>query len=294
MSDIKSDKSEVLHYDNPDFPVFIRKNYITFGMELNDTSIHWHDEAEFIYVLRGDIDYLVDGERFRMQRGEGVFVNSRHLHRILNGTSDCELLCLIFSPMLLCATKYIAVKYVQPILEAGNLSYLFLSDKIEWQKAVLGHIHSIYQSSISQDAEMEVIAHVYRLWQALAGNVLLPDLGKVREDDELMRVRMMIEFIQSKYEEPVSLKDICENGNMGKNKCTALFKKYTNMSPVDYLRHYRVEKSMELLKDSDMTVTEIAYATGFSGASFYAETFRKYIGYSPIQYREKTRRYNHV
>ena len=104
-----------------------------------------------------------------------------------------------------------------------------------------------------------------------------------------MRVKTMIGFIQSSFDERVSLQDICESGSMGKNKCTALFKKYTNMSPVDYLRHYRVEKSMEFLKHTDMTITEIAYATGFTGASYYAETFRKYVSCSPMQFRENYR-----
>ena len=61
------------------------------------------------------------------------------------------------------------------------------------------------------------------------------------------------------------------------------------MSPVDYLRYYRIEKSLEILRGTDNTITEIAYETGFSGASYFAETFRKYIGCSPLQFREKAR-----
>jgi transcriptional regulator GlxA family with amidase domain len=87
--------------------------------------------------------------------------------------------------------------------------------------------------------------------------------------------------------EKISLKDICDSGNIGTNLCTQLFKKYTNMSPIDYLRCYRIEKSLELLRDTDMTITEIAYATGFNGASYYAETFRKYAGYTPTQIRKR-------
>ncbi len=289
MSDIKSDKSEVLHYDNPDFPVFVRRNYISQAGNLEDVFIHWHDELEFIYVLNGDCRYLINGERITIRAGEGIFVNSRQLHRILIGSTDCELLCLIFSPMILCATKYVTGKLVQPILTAGDLPYLLLKDDVVWQRAILNGIADIYQSTVKGDEELEVIAHLYSLWRQIVKNVSVWENKKDTDDDALMRVKTMIGFIQSSFDERVSLRDICESGSMGKNKCTALFKKYTNMSPVDYLRNYRVEKSMELLKHTDMTITEIAYAIGFTGASYYAETFRKYVSCSPMQFRENYR-----
>ncbi len=289
MFDIKSDKSEVLHYDNPDFPVFVRKNYILRAGKLEDAFIHWHDELEFIYVLSGDIRYLINGERITMRAGEGIFVNTRQLHRILIGSTDCELLCLIFSPMILCTTKYVTGKLVQPILSAGDLPYLLLKEDVVWQRVILNRIADIYQSTVNGDEELEIIAHLYSLWGQIVKNVRVGENKKNTEDDTLMRVKTMIGFIQSSFGEQVSLRDICESGSIGKNKCTALFKKYTNMSPVDYLRYYRVEKSMELLKLTDMTITEIAYATGFAGASYYAETFRKYMNCSPMQFRENYR-----
>ncbi len=288
MSQVKNDKSEILHYDNPEFPVFVRKNYIPKDVDFKDVSIHWHDEVEFIYVLRGDIGYLIDGKRITLCAGEGVFVNSRHLHRILNGSSDCELLCLIFSPLLLCTSHFIVSKMVMPII-AGDLPYLVLKERYSWQREILNSVYSIYNSSLQEGEELEVIAHICRMWKLLVQNVITQESRIVVEDDDLMQVKAMLGFIQSNYAEAIALRDICVSGSMGKNRCTTLFKKYTNMSPVDYLRYYRIEKSLELLRGTDKTITEIAYETGFSGASYFAETFRKYIGCSPLQFREKAR-----
>lgn len=289
MLDKKNEQSEVLHYDNPDFSVFIRKNFIEQPDELEDAFIHWHDEVELIYVLSGDIRYLINGERITMRAGEGVFVNSRQLHRILGGTNACELLCLIFSPMLLCASKYVTSKLIQPVLSKGDLPYIFLTRDVEWQKKILQKIAAVYQNTIHGEEELEILAHLYHMWHFIACNVKGQE-QKTNAQNDLMDVKTMIEFIQGAYEERITLQDICESGNMGKNKCTSLFWKYTNMSPVDYVRHYRVEKGIELLKYSHMTITEIAYATGFSGASYFAETFRKFMGCSPVQFREKNKK----
>ena len=47
-ADIREDQSEVIHYDNPEFPVFCRFNQIPGFCVLRDTSFHWHDDIEFI------------------------------------------------------------------------------------------------------------------------------------------------------------------------------------------------------------------------------------------------------
>lgn len=83
MADIKSDKSEVLHYDNPDFPIMIRKNYIPAHCCFNDMSLHWHDDLEFIYVLTGRIRYMLDGRIVKIAADEGIFVNSRQIMLII-------------------------------------------------------------------------------------------------------------------------------------------------------------------------------------------------------------------
>ncbi len=284
---IKCDESEILHYDNPDFPVFVRKNYISKSEDLSEAFVHWHDEVEFIYVLEGAIGYLVDGERVLVQAQEGIFVNSRHLHRILKETEECVLICVIFPPVILCATKYISGEFVQPFLENKQPAYLKLLGSVEWQREILQEIECVYERSLKASWQMGALAKIYEVWSLLITHMECKDKAKGRMTDELMTVKTMIGYVRDNFAERISLKDICKSGNIGTNLCATLFKKYTNMSPVDYLRCYRIEKSLELLRDTDMTITEIAYATGFAGASYYTETFRKYAGCTPTQIRKQ-------
>lgn len=286
MADIKSDGSEVLHYDNPDFPVFIRKNVIPPNACFGDISLHWHDELEFIYVISGDIGYYVDGEHLEMKAGEGIFVNAKHLHLICNAKMGCTLLCVIFPPTILCSTEYIASQMVNPILHAKELSYLLLSERVPGQKEILENIGNIYQNSLKDGGESDVLAAVYRLWGELYRHV---DVEKedVYRDENLFLMKRMLDYLYSNYSHKITLKDICSCAGIGKNKCTQLFHRYTNMSPMDYLRHYRTEKGVLLLKKTDMSVTEIAYEVGFAGASYFAETLRKYRGCSPSGIRKE-------
>ena len=95
----------------------------------------------------------------------------------------------------------------------------------------------------------------------------------------------MITYIHSCYQDKITLADICKAGNVGKTSGTTIFKKYMGCTPVGFLTEFRLQKAAELLRETDMSVTEIAYETGFSGASYFAETFRGGFGCSPKEYR---------
>ena len=95
----------------------------------------------------------------------------------------------------------------------------------------------------------------------------------------------MISYIETHHREKITLSQISAAGNAGKTTCCTIFQKYVNQTPMSYLTNYRLQKSVELLHQTDMTVTEIAYESGFSGASYFTETFKKVYGCTPTGYR---------
>lgn len=285
MADIKSDGSEVLHYDNPEFPVFIRRNVIPPKAHFSDISLHWHEDLEFIYVLSGDIGYWIDGEHIVMKAGEGIFVNAKHMHLICNANLGCTLLCVIFPPTVLCSTEHMASKMVNPILNAKEWAYLLLSEQVPWQKSVLSSVKDVYDYSLQESGEADILSAVYRLWGELYRNVDIK-AEEPHKDENLILIKKMLDYLYKNYDKKIALNDICANAGIGKNKCTELFRRYTNMSPMEYLRYYRVEKGVQLLKDTDLPVTEIAYEVGMSGASYFAESLKMYRGCTPTQIRK--------
>ena len=99
----------------------------------------------------------------------------------------------------------------------------------------------------------------------------------------------MTGYIQKFYREKITLKDIAFSGAVGQSKCCKLFKKYIGVTPNTYLIQYRLHQSTWYLKNTDMTVTEIAQTVGFSGGSYYAEAFGKLCNKSPSEYRKAER-----
>ena len=64
-----------------------------------------------------------------------------------------------------------------------------------------------------------------------------------------------------------------------------IFKARFSMTPTEFIDQYRLEQGMRLLSESDMTVDEIARASGFEDANYFSRRFRKRFGTSPTAYR---------
>lgn len=64
-----------------------------------------------------------------------------------------------------------------------------------------------------------------------------------------------------------------------------IFNKMAGRSIHGYINHLRVEKAKVLLANTDLTVTEIAYALGFSDSNYFTRIFRQYCQMSPRAYR---------
>lgn len=284
--DIRENNSELLHYDNPDFQVFCRRNHNPALAVFPGMRSHWHDDLEFIYVTKGHCSYLVNGEYVKLNEGEGIFVNARQMHLIICEEIDHWLECIIFHPIVLCSTKLYAEKYVSPILTNDSIPYVHLSDQIDWQKNILLAQTKLYELSLKKDSESEMMSTLFYMWDQLYQNVEKKSDKDHYMDRNLLSVKSMITFIHENFAEQISLDDICRHAGIGKTVCTKIFKEYANVTPIEYLRNYRIDRSRMLLCDTDLSISRIAYEVGFQGGSFFTETFKKKMGCTPYEFRK--------
>ena len=106
------------------------------------------------------------------------------------------------------------------------------------------------------------------------------------EDVELLMLKRMLEYVRTHYTERIRVDDIAAAGSVCRAKGCQIFKQYLNRSPNDYVTSFRLEKGAELLKGTDLSITEIAGSCGFSGASYFTELFTRYKGITPTAYRK--------
>jgi AraC-like DNA-binding protein len=85
----------------------------------------------------------------------------------------------------------------------------------------------------------------------------------------------------------LTLKEVSLSLNVHPTYLSREFSKYfDDLSFGDYIRKLRIEKAIQLLNESDRSLAEIAYLTGFSDQSHFARIFKKHTGKKPSEYRK--------
>lgn len=171
------------------------------------------------------------------------------------------------------------------VISAQQKRCLYQTDTdIHWQKTIYENIKAMYSENGKKAAALKIQNLFSNVWIQLYENIPSENLPK-KQNTDLSVLRNMIGFIQQNYMGKITLADIAASGAVGQSKCCKLFAKYIGQTPNMYLTQYRLNKSVFFLKNSDMTVTEIANAVGFNGGSYYAEAFRKWYNKSPSECR---------
>lgn len=243
---------------------------------------HWHDDIELILVTSGEMKYNINGEIVSLKENEGLFVNSRQVHfGFSENQTECEFLCILFHPVILCMSKSFETEFVLPVLEKASA---FIPLKNEYSD-VLTQITEIYEKSSADSAPLVTVSCIYRIWSELFRN--MKNVGNSESyGTRLTVLKNMMNYVTKNFAEKIMLADIANAGHVSKRTCGNIFKRYLNKTPVEYLTDVRLRKSIELLETADMTILEISVASGFTGASYYAETFRKAFGKTPAQYKK--------
>jgi len=95
-----------------------------------------------------------------------------------------------------------------------------------------------------------------------------------------------IDYIHLNYEKNITLGEMSRLINYSTSYFSTLFKSVTSKSYIEYLNHYRIKKAMELLKNTDMRVIDVASSVGFENVSNFNRLFKKLIGMSPRDYKK--------
>ncbi len=286
--DLREDGLERVQYDFEDYPIYIRRALLSTYPNYGAAS-HWHDDVELILILDGEMTYQVNGEAVLLHKGEGIFVNSGQVHF---GHSperqECDFICILFHPNILCANPSTEHKYVHPVTRNADLPYIPLGSGVAWQKKLLKLIEQIYRhKGTKKSPYLKIIASFFEIWDLLYENIADDAATDEIESCDLTSVKDMASFIQENYSNDVSLEDIAKAGGVGQSKCCKLFKRYLGKSPVQYLNQYRLSQGAVLLRHTSLSVTEIALQVGFGGASYFTECFHKWSGLRPLAYRKQ-------
>lgn len=270
------------------FPIFMDILAIS-----KNTAPHWAYSNHFRIglVMEGTLTLHAGSQTAFVHAGDGFFINTQVRHLFTTATNDPVLLYSVcFHPRIIggSADSVYWQKYINPL--SSNSSY---------------PLQIFHKQETSDEESLQHILHVlrtlqYRIpgYELLVRNelsfVILDLIGRQSFEQNSIsrkqlrneeRIHHMLQYIEQHYAEPISLQDLSSSISISVSECIRCFKDTLMMTPINYIRMFRLIKAEEQILHTNKTISEIAYDCGFPETSYFNRCFKKQYKQTPLQYR---------
>ncbi|WP_051599301.1 AraC family transcriptional regulator [Metaclostridioides mangenotii] len=289
--------NEIIHSINPvgdtAFPFLTLEieSRECFPPNLGFKVMHWHEEVQFILVLKGIVHIQTVNHSCDLKAGEAIFINKGVLHQITEKL-DCHYRSFIFPEYFFTfySGSSMAENNVLPLTNSPSLPLIIFKSTELWQTLVLTMLSELNQLVNSKDNikfyEYQLSIRLVNIWFTIISNIEIPslELSKINNSKQ-ERMQTFLSFINTHFEKNISLNDISKSAHVSRAECNRCFKSILQTTPYKYLLGYRLNKSIELLKTTDYSITEIACMIGFNHTSHYIKYFKQKMMMTPLEFR---------
>lgn len=240
-----------------------------------EVSAHWHEHLEILFFRTGGHKVGCAGNVIDVEVNDTVVVNSNEIHYI-EKQKNMQYFCVIISPSFFYDINFEDVMFKQFIKDDEEIKKCFVEIYLEY---TLHH----------EGYDMAIKSIAYRLIAYLLRNYKVERLKSASSshNKRTQRITEILRYIDEHYSERLTTFDLAKKFYLNEQYFCQLFKKATGQSPVMYINRYRVEKAGVLLKNTELSITEIAMNVGFDNANYFARIFRKHMGMNPREYAKQ-------
>lgn len=254
---------------------------------------HWHEEVEVAVISEGHAVIAASNEKYIVHQGEGVFINSGVLHGAWDvDRSSCRIHSLVFHPRLVGGSmdSVFYQKYVQPLLDHRGMESIYLTTNLSWQKKVVDAIERAWQKCAEgtggyEFAVREALSElIFEIWKQMPKLQKKENLKSIRNEE---RIKSMLQYVHSHFAEEITVNQVADSASVSESECLRCFRNTIGVTPIQYVKQYRIQKASQLLMTSHEKIAAIGIQCGFQDASYFIKTFREMKGCSPTQFRQK-------
>jgi len=236
-------------------------------------SYHSHPNLEILLIAEGEGKLVTTSRNIGMKKGDIFIINANSKHCEVSKNS-CSFYAIGINKLEAFLPKNFQKKIIYFSLEKEEFETLLFLYQIvlkETQKqkkysaSFLENAYQMIMKSIERNAEL-----YFQKTEKIQGNNL---------------VSATLNIIENYYYTHLTLKEIAHRLSVSSSLLSHEFKKETGKTIIEYKLDCQIEEACNLLAITDMSMLDIAFATGFTTSSYFSETFKKKKGISPREYR---------
>lgn len=247
-----------------------------------ESSIHYHQDPEIIYMLKGKMEVQIDEAVYQLQEGDFILINANKRHSCV-GMPD------ILGVRLL-------MDFHMMVEHMGTLQPMFWcntaadrNDAYEDIRKLLDQILSVC-SGHEEKGVLYLNALYYGLLYRLASYFMVKadDIRVNRENSQdHIRIQQIQNYIQANYQTQISLNDLAQRLYLSNVYLSKYIKKHLGLTFLEYLNNVRLYHAVDELLYTNKSITRIAMDNGFPTSAAFIKVFRNMHCEAPSQYRKR-------
>ena len=242
---------------------------------------HHHARIEMNYVKKGTCMIHLDKETVNFHEGEMMIICSNVEHTFEAGSKGATLMQLEFLPEIFTS---IDSSMQMTSSGLGQASVNLFSEqnrliKIVNNVRIMRAIQRILDElSQKKPYYQHLVVMYYTELLILITRYMDENFLPVCNNHAMKRA---ISFIRTHYKNDISIGLVAEEAGIGERYLRNLFSKYLEMSPLEYLNQIRINKAVELLRNTELSVKEVCFECGFKSPQYFSRIFKQQMKVSP-------------
>ncbi|NSW89235.1 MAG: helix-turn-helix transcriptional regulator [Firmicutes bacterium] len=278
-------EENILDFEDRDFPIAIMDTE-----HHGKVWLHSHSFFEIVYIDKGFSMHSCNDETTILTSGDLFTIRPGEVHAYISAHHTYLYNCLFYMEAL--------DGFSSEIVKLPGMSQILGERQSKWEKL---HLDFAERREVLLCLEKMKWEQVNRGigWELNMKSLLVSFLvlysrlysnhysgTNVNNKVYLPHIYNALKFMEENYQRDFLMKEMASMVKLSPDYISRQFKNAVGLSPVEYLRNYRIAKAMEKLKTTNMPVAEIARSAGFGDISNFSRQFKQVVGVSPTVFRK--------
>lgn len=250
------------------------------------STLHTHNFYEIFIVTNGTALHLINNSILELREGDFCFIRPSDIHCYnFNHSEEFLTRNLAFADQIF---QNISVFLQQPDqMKRLITSQLPICTRLEEdaRRNVLCHMEEINRF-MSKESAIHARYHAQCILALFFEDYFFSHEYCQEKNPLPVWLKLLLSEMQKVENFRVGYSKMCDLANCTPNHLNRMMKKYTNKTPTEYINEQRLNYSLYLLSQTNMSILEVAETCGFSNLSHFYHLFRKMFGQTPFQIRK--------
>ena len=262
---------------------FVSKRVKRKNRPLLSSAWHYHPEIEICFTKRSEGKRYVGNNIAEYTEGDLVMFGPNLPHGFTTTEKSNQVVIQFESSFL--GDK------VQQLSEFKEIRSLFIRASMGLE--FYGDTKDAAQSSIKKilnTTGMEKLIHLLRLLSDLADSaeyklICTKDYSANLNMGQLSRMKTLFRYIESNFQKEITISEAAALTNLTESAFYKFIKRHTNKKFTQILNEYRINYASMRLINTEMTISEICFDSGFKNKSYFNRKFKEVLDLSPREFR---------